>query len=131
MLAISEVSVIKGSNKSIKESIKLKIRKLSKSQKLSKFWISTKLGKKLLKSGNSSNFNIKKNGSSFSTFDAKTAFNRLRLAFIKALILWNFDSKYHIQIETNILDYAISGILYQLIFGTNFNGIITKTNLNQ
>ena len=38
----------------------------------------------------------------FLTFNTKKIFNFLRLAFIKALILWHFDLKYYISIEANI-----------------------------
>ena len=58
-----------------------KIRKLFKSQKLAQS------RKKLSKSENLSNFDAKKNGPSFLNPDARTAFNHLRWAFIKALIL--------------------------------------------
>ena len=47
----------------------------------------------------------------FLTPNAKKAFNHLRLAFIKASILQHFNSECHIQIETDALSYAISGIL--------------------
>ncbi len=40
----------------------------------------------------------------------------MRQAFIKALILYYFDLKYYIWIETNILGYAIGEIFSQLIF---------------
>ena len=43
--------------------------------------------KKLSKSGNSTNFNAIENKSKFLTPDARIAFNRLQLAFIKAPIL--------------------------------------------
>ena len=38
-------------------------------------------------------------------------FNQFRPAFIKAPVLWHFDLKYHIRIETDKLGYAISEIL--------------------
>lgn len=50
----------------------------------------------------------------FLTAKAKLAFIELRQAFIKALILYHFNLKYQIQIETDILGYVISGILSQL-----------------
>ena len=68
----------------------LKIRKLSKSQK------SAKLRKELSKSGNLPNFDTKENKPSFLIPNAKTAFNHLRLIFIKALILPYFDLECHI-----------------------------------
>lgn len=50
----------------------------------------------------------------FFTFEAKIAFIRLKKAFTKALILYYFDPKYHIQIEINGSSFAISGIFSQL-----------------
>ena len=47
----------------------------------------------------------------FLTSNAKKAFNQLRLAFIKALILRHFDLKSHIQIETDVSGYAIGRVL--------------------
>ena len=82
-----------------------------KLEKMSKSWNSAKLRKKLSKSGNSTNFNAIDTGPKFLTPDARTTFNCLWLAFIEALILWYFDPKYYIQIETNALGYAINGIL--------------------
>ena len=38
----------------------------------------------------------------------------MRQAFTKALILWYFDLKYHNQIETDALGYAIGEVLSQL-----------------
>lgn len=46
----------------------------------------------------------------FLTFKARLAFNKLKQAFIKALILHNFDLKCHICIKTDVLDYVISKI---------------------
>ena len=73
------------------EKVTKKLRKSSKGLKLSK---SRNLkGKKLAKSkkpsksGNSPNFDTKKADSSFLTSKARAAFNRLRLALTKALIL--------------------------------------------
>ena len=45
---------------------------------------------------------------------AKQAFTQLRQAFTKAPILQYFDSKCHIQIETDEWGYAIGGVLSQL-----------------
>ena len=50
----------------------------------------------------------------FLTFKAREAFNLLRQAFTKALILRHFDPECHIWIETDISGYAIGGILSQL-----------------
>ena len=45
---------------------------------------------------------------------ARKAFNQLRQAFTKALILRPFDLECHIRIETNASGYAIGGVLSQL-----------------
>ena len=45
------------------------------------------------------------------TIKTRLAFMQLRKAFIKALIFWYFDMKYHIQIKTNMSGYAIGGVL--------------------
>ena len=47
----------------------------------------------------------------FLTPNAKKAFNRLRLAFIKAPIFQYFDLESHIRIETDVSGYAIGGVL--------------------
>ena len=70
-----------GSVEIAKKSGKLKCQKTSKSQKLSKS------RKNSSKSGNSPNFGATESGPSFLTLEARSAFNRLRLAFTKALIL--------------------------------------------
>ena len=90
-----------------------------------------KSGKKLSKSRNSTNFGAIETGPKFLIFDAKTTFNPLLLAFTKARILWHFNSKYHIKIETNTLGYIIGKILTQLTSKTNFDGIITQNDLTQ
>ena len=82
VLAANKVDGVKGGNKLIE-----KCRKLSKTRKLSKCQKLAKSGKKLLKSGNLSNFNAKKNGLSFLTLNGKITFNHLWLAFTKASIL--------------------------------------------
>lgn len=51
---------------------------------------------------------------SFLTPGARLVFTKLRQAFIKALILHHFDSKYYICVKTNILKYTIGEILSQL-----------------
>ena len=48
---------------------------------------------------------------------AKRAFTQLRQAFIKAAIFQHFDPECHLQIETDVSGYAISGVLSQLTFG--------------
>ena len=70
-------------------------------------------------------------GPKFLTPDARTAFNRLQLAFTEAPIFRHFDLECHIQIETDALGYAIGGVLSQLTSGTNPNGVVTKANLGQ
>ena len=46
--------------------------------------------------------------------NAKKTFSHLQIAFIKASILWHFDLKNHIQIESNALNYIINRVLSQL-----------------
>ena len=71
--------LVKKSGKSSK-GLKLSKPGNSKGNKWAKF-------KKPSKNGNSPNFNAKKAGPSFLTPETRVAFNRLRLAFTKALIL--------------------------------------------
>ena len=52
--------------------------------------------------------------SDFLTSGAKLAFAELRQAFVKAPILHPFDPECHIQIETDVLGYAIGGVFSQL-----------------
>ena len=87
-----------------KKSGKLKGQKTSKSQKLAK-------PKKPSKSKNSPNFGATESGPSFLTPKARLTFNRLRLAFTKAPILWHFDPECHIRVETNALGHAIGAML--------------------
>ena len=101
-----------------KKSRKSKGQKTSKSQKLAKsqklFKSRKSIGKKpkkQSKSGNFPNFGAAESGSSFLTSKARSAFNRLWLAYIEASILWHFDLECHIWIETDALGYAISGVL--------------------
>ena len=68
---------------------------------------------------------------SFLIPEARSAFNRLRLAFTKAPILQHFDPECHIQINTDALGYAIGGVLSQLASGTSPDGVVTKTDLGQ
>ena len=103
----------------------------SKSEKTSKSRNSAKSGKKLSKSRNSTNSNAMEDGPKFLTLNARTAFNRLRLAFTEAPILWHFDPECHIWIETDASGYAIGGVLSQLTSGTNPDEVVTKANLSQ
>ena len=57
----------------------------------------------------------------------KKTFNYLRLAFIEASIFIHFDLESHIQIEIDILRYAIGRVLSQL----NFNSDAPPNNLNK
>ena len=41
-----------------------------------------------------------------------------------------FDPKYYIQIETDALGYAISGVLNRLVLGTRSDRVVTKTDLS-
>ena len=43
--------------------------------------------------------------------ETKLAFAKLRQAFNKALILYHFDEERHIRIETDVLGYAIGGVV--------------------
>ena len=74
--------------------VKKKVQKMSKSKNLSK-------SKKMVRSD-------------FFTLGARLAFTKLRQAFIKAPILYHFDPEHHIQVETDALSYAISGVPSQL-----------------
>ena len=112
-----------------KKSGKSKGQKTSKSQKSAKSQKLSKSGKNSSKSENSPNFGAKKSGPSFLTLEAKSTFNRLRLAFTKAPILWHFDPKCHIWIKTNALGYAIDGVLSQLGYETSPDGVVTKADL--
>ena len=67
--------------------------------------------KKLLKSGNSPNFNTKNSRPGFLTPEANAAFNCLQLAFTKAPILWYFEFECYIWIKINASSYAISVVL--------------------
>ena len=114
-----------GGNELAKKSGKLKGQKTSKSRKLAKS------GKDSSKSGNSPNFGATETGSSFLTLEARSAFNRLRLAFTKAPILWHFDPECHIWIKTDASGYVIGGVLSQLVSGTSPDWIVTKADLGQ
>ena len=85
--------------------------------------IDNEIGKKDQKMSKSKNFSKSKKilGSDFLTPAAGLAFTKLRQIFVKALILYHFDSERHIRVETDASGYAICGILNQL----------TLNNLNQ
>ena len=103
----------------------------SKGQKMSKSQKSSKSGKNSSKSGNLPNFGATKTEPSFLTPKARSAFNRLRLAFTEAPILRHFDPECHIRIETDASGYAIGGVLSQLASGTSPDGVVTKADLGQ
>ena len=70
---------------------------------------------KLAKSGVQTHFGAT-GEPTFLTLNAKKAFNQLRQAFTKFLILCHFDPKCYIRIETDTSGYAIGGVLSQLTF---------------
>ena len=128
MLAANEVDGVEGGDESIEKCGKLsKTRKWSKSEKskskkssksrksksekTSKSQNLAKSGKKLIKSGNLTNFNAMEDRPKFLTPDARTLFNRLWLAFTEAPIFRHFDLECHIQIETDVSGYTIGGVL--------------------
>ena len=51
----------------------------------------------------------------FFTPRARLTFTKLRQAFVKAPILYNFNPKRHIRVETDTSGYAIGGVPSQLI----------------
>ena len=53
-------------------------------------------------------------GFNYLTLVAKKAFNHLRHMFTQAPIFQHFDPEWYIQIETDVLGYAISRVLNQL-----------------
>ena len=112
-------------------SINCGVEYVKKSEKMSKSQNLAKSRKKLSKSRNSTNFNATEAGPKFLNPNTRTAFNHLWLAFTRTLILWHFNPKCYIWIETDISDYAISGVLNQLISRTSPNEIVIKTNLGQ
>ena len=65
----------------------------------------------------------------FLTFNAKKIFNNLKQAFIKVLILQYFNLKSYILNKTDVLDYAINGVLSQL--NLDFDIISNDLNLNK
>ena len=115
-----------------KKSAKLKGQKSAKSRKSSKSGkFKGKKPKKPSKSWNSPNFGAMESRPNFLIPKARSAFNRLWLAFTKAPILQYFDLECHIWIKTNVLGYVISGVLSQLASGTSLNEVVTKTDLSQ
>ena len=125
VLAANEIGDVGGGDGSNDRSkhVEPKTGKTFKSRKLSKS------GKNSSKSGNSPNFGATKSGPSFLTPEARSAFNRLRLAFTEAPILRHFDPECHIRIETGVSGYAIGGVLSQLASETSPDGVVTKADL--
>ena len=84
---VNRFGISKNGVEHAKKSRKLfKLRK-SKSKKTLRSQNLAKLGKKLSKNNNSTNFNATEAGPKFLTSNARTVFNYLWLAFIEALIL--------------------------------------------
>ena len=124
MFASNKIGIIESSSKSIEKFVELKTGKSPKSQKLFK-------SRKLAKSEKKLSFDTKENKLSFLIFEARTAFNRLWLAFTKAAILWHFDPECHIQIETNTFGYAIGEMLSQLTLGASHDEVVIEANLSK
>ena len=72
-----------------------------------------KKGQNLSKSKNSSK--SKKTESGFLASGVRKTFIELKQAFIKAPILYHYDSECHIRVEMDVSGYAIGGVLSQLI----------------
>ena len=83
---VNRFGVSKNGIEHAKKSGKLSKSRKSKSKKIFKSRNLAKSGKNLLKSGNLTNFDAIKPKPKFLTPNAKTTFNCLRLAFIKAFI---------------------------------------------
>lgn len=67
----------------------------------------------------------------FLIFNAKKAFIQLKEAFIKGLILQDFDLECHIWIKMEALCYAISRVLSQLVFNQIiFGQVISNSKAN-
>ena len=58
--------------------------------------------------------NSAKNVNNYLTPDAKKTFDQLRQIFTEAPIFQHFDPEQYIQVETDALGHAISGVLSQL-----------------
>ncbi len=86
----------------------------------------------VVKSAKSKKLNFAKanSGTDFLIPKTKKAFIHLQKAFTKAPIFRHFDPKYHIRIETDVLGYAISGVLSQMISNQHFSGHVTHEDLN-
>lgn len=69
-------------------------------------------------------------GMDFHIFKTKKTFIHLWKAFTKASLFKYFDSKYHIQIETNILGYIIGKVLSPIILDQCFFNYVTQKNTN-
>ena len=94
--------------------------------------VKTIKSKILIKSKNhdiSLNSRNKKAGTGFFIPKARLAFTQLRQAFVEAPIVYHFDLKSYIWIETDASGYAIGGVLRQLFSGTRPHEVVTITNL--
>ena len=75
---------------------------------------------------NLSSFTKKKSsGTGFLILKASLSFTQLKKAFIKDSILYYFDPKCHIRIETNTSGYVIDGVLSQLTTERGLAGQVT------
>ena len=71
--------------------------------------------KNLSKSKKSSKSKKTVRSSNFFIFRARLVFTKIRQVFVKAPILYHFDPKHYIWVETDVSGYAIGVILSQLI----------------
>lgn len=80
---------------------------------------------------NRSKFN--RSGMRFVTLKVSVTFTCLRKTFIKELILYHFDQKHHIGIETHVYGFAIGGIISKSTFGymTHTNPDISTFEISQ
>ncbi len=76
------------------------------------------------------NFAKANSGTDFLTLGAKDTFIYLQKVFTEALIFRHFDPERHIQIETDALGYAISGMLSQMTLNQLSSDHVTHENLN-
>ena len=64
----------------------------------------------------------------FFIFKAKKAFIHLKKIFTKVSILYYFDPKHYIRIETNALEYAIDQILSQITLDQSLSNYVIYEN---
>ncbi len=73
---------------------------------------------------------VNSSGMDFLTLKAKKTFIYLQKAFTETLILRHFDPKCHIRIETDVLEYAMGGVLSQITLNQHFSGHVTHKDPN-